>query len=62
MSRESENIVAQWEEQKRMGKEKNPLEQILIKMIKPPAPKKKAPGKKRRGNPAINQRSFSPWY
>lgn len=47
MSRESENIVAQWEEQKRMGKEKNPLEQILIKMVKAPAPKKKAPKKKK---------------
>ena len=47
MSRESENIVAQWEEQKRMGKEESPLEQILIKMIKPPAPKKKAPKKKK---------------
>jgi hypothetical protein len=47
MSRESENIVSQWEEQKRMGKEKTSLEQILIKMIKAPAPKKKAPKKKK---------------
>jgi hypothetical protein len=48
MSRDSENIVRQWEEQKQLQKDSGQLEKVLIQMIKAPKPKaKKAPKKKK---------------
>jgi len=49
MSRESENIVKQWEEQKAMQQQGNQLEKLIIQMVKPtkPKPKPKSPKKKK---------------
>ena len=41
MSRESENIVKQWEEQKAMQQQGNQLEKLIIQMVKPTKPKPK---------------------
>ena len=48
MSKDSENIVRQWEEQKQLQKDSGQLEKVLKRMMKVPKPKaKKAPKKKK---------------
>lgn len=49
MSRESENIVRQWEEQKQIQKQGDPMLKIMQQLMKPaPRPKAKAPKKKKK--------------
>lgn len=49
MSRESENIVRQWEEQKQIQKQGDPMLKIMQQLMKPaPKPKAKAPKKKKK--------------
>ena len=40
MSRESENIVRQWEEQKQMEKQNSQLEKLILKVVKSPVQNK----------------------
>ena len=48
MSRESENIVRQWVEQKQIQKQGDPIMKILMQVAKPkPNPRPKAPKKKK---------------
>jgi hypothetical protein len=46
MSKQSENIVRQWEEQKEIQKQGDPIMKILMQVAKP-KPKPKAPKKKK---------------
>jgi hypothetical protein len=48
MSRESENIVRQWEEQKQMEKQNSQLEKLILKVVKAPVQNKKPSPKKKK--------------
>ena len=47
MSRDSENIVRQWEEQQKMQGQVDPMMKLIKAIIKPQPKPKKAPKKKK---------------